>query len=183
MGKLSLVLLVKNWLPWAVQQLFCSREFWEGTWTWRSAPEPSKREHARHLSDLCLNTPLVYGTRQHRKKNIYKLESIQRRAARFVMIRYNISSVSQMIETLGWQSLEQRLSILLKIHTNLAHDNQIKARSTIKSFTQQTIPAHRMQDTIDGASVLPRTVKDWNGLQENTVTALTLDTFMSRVSK
>ena len=128
------------------------------------------------------------------QKNIDKLESIQRQAARFVMNRYhNTSSVSQLIETLGWQSLEQRrqisrLSMLFKIHTNLAHCLIIRSklaplpsRQRCSHSRQFQLIACRTQYT--GASFLPLTVKDWNGLEENTMAALTLDTFVSRVSK
>ena len=43
------------------------------------------------------------------KKNIDRLEMVQRRSARYVLNRYNnTSSVSDMISDLKWESLEQR---------------------------------------------------------------------------
>ena len=43
------------------------------------------------------------------QKNISKIEAIQRRAARFVLNRFrNTSSVNNMLEALGWPTLEQR---------------------------------------------------------------------------
>ncbi len=45
----------------------------------------------------------------HTKANIYQVERVQRRAARFVQQNYhNTSSVSNMISQLGWESLEHR---------------------------------------------------------------------------
>ena len=45
----------------------------------------------------------------HTKKNKDELERVQRRAARFVSGRYhNISSVSDMISNLKWETLEQK---------------------------------------------------------------------------
>jgi hypothetical protein len=55
------------------------------------------------------------------KDRIYKIEMVQRRAARYVTNRYhNTSSVSSMIDHLGWETLESRrtkvqLTMLYKI--------------------------------------------------------------------
>ena len=62
----------------------------------------------------------------HTQLNIDKLESVQRRAARFVLHRYhNTSSVSEMIAKLEWPALRQRrkvarLCMLYKILNNQA---------------------------------------------------------------
>ena len=128
------------------------------------------------------------------QKNIDKLESVQRRAARFVMNRYhNTSSVGQMITTLGWQSLEQRrkisrLSMLYKIDNSLAHCPTIKSKLVPLPARQRRSPSRQLKlitcrTQYRGSSFLPRTVRDWNGLPENAVGAETLDTFVSRVSK
>ena len=66
------------------------------------------------------------------KGNIRKIEMVQRRAAHFTLNRYrNRSSVSDMIEELGWTTLEkrwehQRLLMLYKIRNGLVavHSNQ-----------------------------------------------------------
>ena len=45
----------------------------------------------------------------HLQKDILKLESIQRRSARFVLNDYTrLSSVTSMIQKLGWPTLKQR---------------------------------------------------------------------------
>ena len=42
-------------------------------------------------------------------KGAYKVEMVQRRAARWTLKRYhNTSSVTDMLENLGWRTLEQR---------------------------------------------------------------------------
>ena len=59
------------------------------------------------------------------QRNIYKLEMVQRRAARFVLGRYNnTSSVGDMLFELGWTSLQTRrqtlrLCMMYKIHKGL----------------------------------------------------------------
>ena len=128
------------------------------------------------------------------QKHIDKLESVQRRAARFVLNRYhNTSSVGQMIKTLGWQSLEQRrkisrLSMLFKIKNDLAHCPIINSKLVPLPARQRR--SHNKQFQLitcrtqyRGSSFLPRTVRDWNGLPVEVVDAATLDTFVARVSK
>lgn len=49
------------------------------------------------------------------KKNIGKVEAVQRRAARFVTKKYNVtSSVTTLIGRLEWESLRQRHSLVAK---------------------------------------------------------------------
>ena len=61
----------------------------------------------------------------HHQIDIRKLESVQRRAARFVLSRqHNRSSVTAMIQRLGWRTLEDRrrdarLTMLYKIDHEL----------------------------------------------------------------
>jgi len=48
----------------------------------------------------------------HTKQNIDKLESVQRQAARFVMGDYHLtSSVTEMLNTLQWDSLNHRRNV------------------------------------------------------------------------
>ena len=128
------------------------------------------------------------------QKHIDMLESVQRRAARFVLNRYQrTSSVSQMIKTLGWQSLQQRrkisrLSMLYKIINNISHCPLIKSklvplptrsrRSHSRQF--QLIPC---RTEYRGSSFMPRTVKDWNNLPAGVVDAETLGTFVAKISQ
>ena len=59
------------------------------------------------------------------KKDIYCLDKIQNRAARFVTNRYyNTSSVSSMISDLGWESLQsRRTKFKLCMAYNAFHNN------------------------------------------------------------
>ena len=50
------------------------------------------------------------------QKDILKLEYVQCRSARFVLNDYaRLSSVTNMLQRLGWSTLEQRRNILLKV--------------------------------------------------------------------
>ena len=68
------------------------------------------------------------------QKNIAKIEAVQRRAARFIFNWFrNTSSVNNMLEAMGWPTLEQRrqtcrLLMLYKIQSGLAHCPTLKAK-------------------------------------------------------
>jgi len=65
----------------------------------------------------------------YHEQNIYKLEMVQRRAARFVINNYNrTASVSEMFNTLRWHTLEKRRDslrtiLLYKIIHNMVEIN------------------------------------------------------------
>ena len=63
----------------------------------------------------------------HLQKDILKLESVQRRSARFVLNDYaRFSSVTSMIQKLGWPTLKQRrdnTNTYNKIIHNIVHIN------------------------------------------------------------
>ena len=75
------------------------------------------------IDPKCVTNPKDGDKTSHRL--VDQLEMVQRRAARWVTGRYhNISSVSDMLRSLDWQSLEQRrvdsrLSTLYKIRNHL----------------------------------------------------------------
>ena len=129
----------------------------------------------------------------HTSKEIEKIEKVQRRAARFVTNNYKKrESVSDMIKTLKWQTLEQRrkkarLSMMYKIHTGqvqveINRLKRLKSRSGRRGHSEQydrveCRTEHRNQ------TFLPRTIRDWNCLDQDTVQARTTGTFSSRVAK
>ena len=90
----------------------------------------------------------------HTNTNIYKLESVQRSAARYVMSDFDrYSSVSEMLSTLQWDSMKlknrrdnQSLLILYKLINGLT-DVQI-SECMVNNYlscyqrTQQTFPKH-----------------------------------------
>ncbi|XP_041485891.1 uncharacterized protein LOC121432100 [Lytechinus variegatus] len=126
-------------------------------------------------------------------KNIYKLEMIQRRAARFTLNRYhNTSSVSSMLQELGWTSLQQRqeisrLVMFYKIHNELVPFNSDAyitkcTRSTRAVHTQgYLMPQSRTQQ--HQCSFFPRTIKMWNTLPVNVVTAPSTEAFRLQLTK
>ena len=68
----------------------------------------SKLWHIFHLSDHSSNLPQQSGALTQ-KKNISKIEKVQRRAARWVSNDYSIyRSVTDTLSNLGWRSLENR---------------------------------------------------------------------------
>ena len=106
--------------------------------------------------------------------NIYKLEMVQRRAARFVLSRYNnTSSVGDMLYELGWTSLQTRrqtlrLCMMYKIHKGLiAMDAQefmtpLQRRSRHVNSYAYKIP--RSKTGYHMYSFFPRTMREWNSL-------------------
>ena len=127
------------------------------------------------------------------QKNTAKIEAVQRRAVRFVLNRFrNTSSVNNMLEALGWPTLEQRrqtcrLLMLYKIQSGLAHCPTVKAKLVPLPSRQRH--THDKQLTLltartqyRGSSFLPKTIRDWNSLPMKVVEAPTLDAFKSRVS-
>jgi hypothetical protein len=117
----------------------------------------------------------------HLKGDIATLEAVQRRAARFVMHNYSWeSSVTEMMETLGWKPLEQRrrearLALMYKVvhelvaipHQGHIEQNELRTRSKnslrLKVYSPSTEIARN--------SFFPKTIKEWNMLDEDTVTA------------
>ncbi len=113
------------------------------------------------------------------KGNIEKLEMVQRKAARFTLSRYrNKSSLTDMLNKLGWPSLEKRhekqqLFILYKISLVAVNGDRYLTpakRPTRHNNTQAyLIP----QSTTDyhKYSFFPRTACQLNGLPHSTVCA------------
>ncbi|KAL8618799.1 hypothetical protein ACOMHN_000227 [Nucella lapillus] len=122
---------------------------------------------------------------------IKQIEAIQRRAARFVTNRYHrTASVTQMLERLGWPSLQQRrqaarLATMYKIHHNLARVDKTKLEQLPERRCRghdqhfQRIPtqgANRFRHF----SFLPRTIREWDQLPQDTVAVETVDAFRSK---
>ena len=118
-----------------------------------------------------------------------RIESIQRRAARFTTNRYRrTSSVTAMLNHLEWQPLAERrriarLMMFYKIHNGHVAVSMplqykgLSAPSRTENSQAYTIPAstadyHQM-------SFFPRTARDWNILPETVVSARTPDAFRS----
>ena len=131
------------------------------------------------------------------QKNIAKIEVVLRRAARFILNQFrNTSSVNNMLEALGWPTLEQRrqtcrLLMLYKIQSGLARCPTLKVKAKLVPLPSRQRRTHDKQPTLltsrtqsRGSSFLPKTIRDWNSLPMamRVVEAPTLDAFESRVS-
>ena len=104
------------------------------------------------------------------QKNIAKIEAVQRWAAHFVLNRFrNTLSVNNMLEALGWPTLEQqhqtcRLLMLYIIQSGLAHCPTLKAKLVpLPSRQQHTHDKQRILLTTRtqyrGSSFLPKTIR------------------------
>jgi len=124
--------------------------------------------------------------------SIHKLEMVQRRAARYVLNRQrNTSSVSSMLHTLNWRSLQDRrkdarLCMLYRIDRDLVaitKANRLEAPQR-KTRHDHTRAYKLLSSRIDARkmSFFPRTVRDWNALPPDIVEADTLDAFKARVA-
>ena len=158
----------------------------------RSAPEKTKELGYKSL----VRPVLEYASSvwdPHTAKDIGKIEAVQRRAARFIKSKYKKEdSVSAMIKDLEWNTLEQRrrkarLSMLYKIR----HDQvqvkfvklkRLKSRGGRRGHTEQ-YERVTCKSEYRNQTFLPKTVREWNSLDQETVNAQTVATFSSRVAK
>ena len=124
------------------------------------------------------------------EKDIKKIEMVQRRAARYVTNRYhNTSSVSNMLEHLGWQTLQERreqhrLNMFYKMnHGKVAiHPSEYLDHNTSERAPHSqsyTIPFSRTD--YHKFSFFPRTVRDWNLLSEKVVSSPSVDSFTAQL--
>ena len=110
----------------------------------------------------------------YQKNDIHKLEMVQRRAARFVTGNYDYedTSVTKMIEDLGWRTLQERRfmarqTMFLKIHQQ---SSAIKIPPYIFPITsynrghqkQQHYQQIRANSDTYLYSFFPRTIRCWN---------------------
>ena len=128
-----------------------------------------------------------------RNQEIHKLESIQRKAARFVKNDYGrTSSVSQMMQELGWKPpqerrREPRLIMMYKILNNLVaipptDHLTFNPRQPRNKHGQQLLHKTCQIDNYK-FSFFPNTIKDWNSLTEAEVGCLNLGQFKTAVQK
>ena len=110
----------------------------------------------------------------HLQKEINQLESVQRRAARFVTNNYynrEPGCVTNMLKQLKWDSLQERrqnlrLGFLHKINNNLVdvNINSYVKRSDSRTRGNQRFHQEHTKNQILYNSFFPRTVRDWNKL-------------------
>ena len=120
-----------------------------------------------------------------------KIEMVQRRAARFVSNDYRrTSSVTEMISTLGWDTLQKRrdlarLSMMYRIEHHLV---DIPVEPYLTPSTSMT-RGHdsrffqiRTSNTTYQQSFFPRTVILWNQLPQTAVSQTTLEAFQNQLA-
>ena len=121
----------------------------------------------------------------YQQNNRYRLEMVQRRAARYVKNRYhNTSSVNTIIEQLNWTTLEERrrrarLTMMYKIHNGLVNIDSEGKLVPPDRFTRN-MHSHSFQipschTTTRRESFYPRTIKDWNALPVSTAATVSLE--------
>ena len=128
----------------------------------------------------------------HCKKDINKVKSIQRQAARFVLQRYQRrDSVTSMLKELEWKSLEWRnaasLAMLYKIQHNMVAINPSDYLASMITSNTKNYHPNKLKTITSctqpyGNSFVPRTVYLWNSLPVLVLTAPTLEVSRGRVS-
>jgi len=124
------------------------------------------------------------------KKQKCALEMVQRRAARWVTNRHhNTSSVTEMLERLGWRSLEHRraisrLCMLYQIRDGsiaIPHDPyllpHLHAPRSSRQTHAHTLATYQCRTNYFKFSYFPHTIVTWNALPVSVVTSPTLTAF------
>ena len=127
------------------------------------------------------------------QKDIVALEKVQRKAARFCTNNYHpTASVTEMLEDLGWHTLEQRrsmnrLSLFYKISRGETSINvpEMRLHTDHRSRTGHAYKYYSIRATknIFFNSFFPRTVRSWNKLPAEIAEAKSLSHFNSKLSE
>jgi hypothetical protein len=128
----------------------------------------------------------------HQKGNIKKLEKIQRGAARFIKGNYERTegTVTSLIEQLGWQSLEERrrqarLGFMYKMTNNLVDipsDRYLTpATRHSRHSNNKSYITHSTRLNIHKYSYFPRTIIQWNALDDTVVNSPTINIFKQQL--
>ena len=137
--------------------------------------------------------PLQYWWAPYHHIDIYQLEAVQRRAARFAMKCYDrYQSVTDMLRSLEWPTLVQRrdhskIIMMYKIVHNIVHiqpdipltyPDAVNTRGHHLNMQQ---PATRIDAYLH--SFFPSAVKLWNSLPSNLIDSPFLDNFKCNLAK
>ena len=129
----------------------------------------------------------------HHKDKIDQIEKVQRRAARWTSCNFDTrASVSDMLETLGWRSLQQRradarLCLFFKIVNNMVAVSlpdyiQPNPRTSRRGHSRSFCQLHTGKDYYK-FSFFPLAIVQWNALPEDVVSSPNLDIFKAAVGK
>ena len=127
----------------------------------------------------------------YQQRSIHKIEMIQHRAARFVLNqpwnRHHRGSISEMLQSLKWPSLQARrkqarLIFLFKILNGLICIPNQSLPSPFRNTTTRSRHPNKLQQLytrtdIYHYSFLPRTIPDWNNLRIDNINELDLIQF------
>jgi hypothetical protein len=128
----------------------------------------------------------------HLQKDVQLLEKVQRRAARYACNNYRDRSpgaVTQLLQQLQWDSLEQRrlhnrLGMLYRIHNGLVDINPstLYRRSDSRTRGADRLRQGHASHPALSHSFVPRTISDWNRLPTTVTSASSLEAFRHRLS-
>ena len=125
----------------------------------------------------------------------YDLEKIQRRAARWVLsnYNYNYSSVTDMLKTLKWPTLQERRNIsrLSQLH-KIIHQLAYSLHTVTIIFPNKAVPNYRQlhqhrfiipfsSTVMYQKSFFPNTLKQWNTLLDYILEEQSTDTFINYI--
>ncbi len=129
----------------------------------------------------------------YHSKDIDRMESIQNKAARFVHRNYNTyDSVTAMKQQLGWQPLQERRFIarqkIMYKTVHELHNLEMPAYITTQSSSRRHHHSHMfdlLRANIDlyRFSYYPRTIRTWNLLPSEIVSAQTIASFTAALTK
>ena len=122
---------------------------------------------------------------------VCKIETVQRKAARFVCNNYyRYSSVTNMLQQLGWPTLERRRSeakatMMYKIINNLVQVNQRDLICNYSNTRGHPFRFIHLPSRIDVYchSYFPSAIRIWNNLPESVILSTTLDLFKYNLCK
>jgi hypothetical protein len=125
----------------------------------------------------------------HTAQNIRKLEAVQRRSARFVMNNYTqSSSVTSMLDTLQWSSLEERRGRCKAIMMNRIVNGLVAIPPSDLHPTSSAARGHTNRFMVPYAMTLiykqsffPDGIRIWNSLPQRAIDSTSLDMFRQEV--
>ena len=159
----------------------------------KNCPQPIKEKaYQTYVRPIVEYSSTVWDP--HTKENKEKIEKVQRRAARFVTNNYHqTSSVTEMINSLQWETLENRrtqanLIMYYRVsHRIIAIPYTYLPPSMPKTYSSRhhnkyafQIPQCRINSF--KFSFFPRTTPIWNALPNTVVSAITLENFKQELS-
>jgi len=153
----------------------------------QKAKETAYNSLVRPTLDYC---SIVYNP--HTDKQIKQVEMVQRRAARFVTNRYhNTSSVTDMLDTLGWETLAERraklsVTFMYKIIHGYVAIPMVSYFIPLNTVTrgQQAYRYHHIQALTEyhRQSYFVRVIPWWNHLPSGVVEAPSLEGFKTQLA-